>query len=186
MTMNPSWQEALKTALKKNRREPQARYLQLATVAADGSPRNRTVVFRGFADASDDLLVVTDTRNEKVGELIAEPRVELCWYFAITREQFRIRARCDVLDGQTESSQAQRLALWGQLSEAAAEQFFWAHPGDVVGSSDSLPVSPEPPSHFVGLSFAPQFVDYLSLKHPQQRVRYQWAGGEWCGEAVNP
>lgn len=186
MQHSTHWQSALKAALKKNRREPQSRYLQLATVAADGSPRNRTVVFRGFAENSDDLLVVTDTRNEKVGELLAEPRAELCWYFAITREQFRIRAQCEVLDGTTEASQSQRLALWALLSDAAAEQFFWARPGEEVGVSGDLPITPEPPAHFVGLRFTPEAVDHLVLKKPQQRTRYQMAGGQWVSEAVNP
>lgn len=184
--MQDHWLTALQSALKKNRREPQARYLQLATVAADGTPRNRTVVFRGFAEDGEGLLAVTDTRSDKVGELMAQPRVELCWYFSITREQFRLRGGAEILDASTESSEAQRLALWEKLSDAASEQFFWAHPGERVGASGPLTVSDAPPEHFVGLRFTPDHVDYLELKSPQRRTRYWREGGVWHNEAVNP
>ena len=55
-----------------------ARWLQLATVAADGTPRVRTLVFRGWGAASH-LDLLTDGRSAKLAELQANPAVELAW-----------------------------------------------------------------------------------------------------------
>ncbi len=184
--MPEAWFTPLRAAIKGNRREAAARYLQLATVAADGSPRNRTIVFRGFAEDSYDLLAVTDTRNEKVGEILTDARVELCWYFPVTREQFRIRALATILDSSETRLHEQRINLWQSLSDAASEQFFWAHPGEAVGLSSAHPVTETPPEHFVGLKFSPTHVDRLSLRHPQTRSRHVRRDGRWHTDAVNP
>ena len=64
--------------------------MQLATVSADGKPRVRTVVFRGF-NALNNLEFITDARSEKVGQIMStSPAAELCWWFPVTREQFRV------------------------------------------------------------------------------------------------
>jgi hypothetical protein len=67
-----------------------ARWLQLATVALDGSPRVRTLVFRGWADAAV-LDLLTDGRSAKTIELQQQPVVELCWLLPQARSQFRLR-----------------------------------------------------------------------------------------------
>ena len=45
----PPWRPLLRGAREREGRDPRARWLQLASVAADGSPRVRTLVFRGWA-----------------------------------------------------------------------------------------------------------------------------------------
>ena len=42
----PRWRPLLRGALERQGRSPQARWLQLASLAADGTPRVRTLVFR--------------------------------------------------------------------------------------------------------------------------------------------
>ena len=116
------WQSALKEALRKNKRDAHNRYLQLATVREDGSPANRTVVFRGFTENSSQLCMVTDLRSEKLAEIALQPMGEACWYFTNTREQFRLRGELTA-DGASDS--VQRRATWGNLSDAAKAQFFW-------------------------------------------------------------
>ena len=71
-------------------RSPAARWLQLATVAADGTPRVRNLVFRGWADAAA-LDLLTDRRSSKAAELLPQPAVELCWLLPKARSQFRLR-----------------------------------------------------------------------------------------------
>ncbi|MGL6134866.1 MAG: pyridoxamine 5'-phosphate oxidase, partial [Prochlorococcaceae cyanobacterium] len=64
----PPWRGLLKGARHREGRSPLARWLQLATVASDGSPRVRTLVFRGWGGpAALDLL--TDGRSAKPAEL---------------------------------------------------------------------------------------------------------------------
>ena len=68
----PPWRALLRGAREREGRAPQARWLQLATVAADGSPRVRTLVFRGWVGpASLDLL--SDTRSAKAAQLARQP-----------------------------------------------------------------------------------------------------------------
>ncbi|MFN9070851.1 MAG: pyridoxamine 5'-phosphate oxidase family protein, partial [Cyanobacteriota bacterium] len=64
-----------------------ARWLQLATVAPDGTPRVRTRVFRGWAGPAE-LDLLTDGRSAKPGEVADQAAVELCWLLP--------RARCQV------------------------------------------------------------------------------------------
>ena len=68
---------------------PYCKYVQLATMNRDGTPRVRTVVFRDFVDET--LSFVTDGRSQKVEELQHQSIVEVVWYFQGSREQFRLR-----------------------------------------------------------------------------------------------
>ena len=74
----PPWRPLLRGAREREGRQPQARWLQLATVATDGTPRIRTLVFRGWAGAAV-LDLLTDGRSAKVAELSQQPAVELGW-----------------------------------------------------------------------------------------------------------
>ncbi|NET50524.1 MAG: pyridoxamine 5'-phosphate oxidase, partial [Merismopedia sp. SIO2A8] len=94
--MQAPWRSPLARALHRNRSLPNARYVQLATVRPDGTPANRTVVFRGFVAGRDELQMVSDRRSEKVHHIQHQERHhksamgEICWYFPKTREQFRL------------------------------------------------------------------------------------------------
>ena len=85
----PPWRSPLARALHRNRSLPHLKFVQLATVDAEGMPHNRTIVYRGLVDETHQLKFVTDHRSEKIAQLQAQPRVELCWYFTKTREQRR-------------------------------------------------------------------------------------------------
>ena len=86
----PPWRPLLRAAREREGRSPQARWLQLATLAPDGSPRVRTLVFRGWAEsASLDLL--SDARSAKAAEVEHQPLVELCWLLPKARVQFRLQ-----------------------------------------------------------------------------------------------
>ncbi|MEM9215060.1 MAG: pyridoxamine 5'-phosphate oxidase family protein [Cyanobacteria bacterium P01_F01_bin.150] len=92
------WRSPLSHAIHRNRSLPNARYVQLATVRPNGTPANRTIVFRGFvADQfcqnrllQNTLQFVTDNRSEKAIEINHQALGEVCWYFPKTREQFRL------------------------------------------------------------------------------------------------
>ena len=87
------WRSPLARALHRNRSLAFARYLQLATVRDTGRPANRTVVFRGFLDDTNQLKFITDSRSQKAEEISLYPWGEICWYFPKTREQFRIAGK---------------------------------------------------------------------------------------------
>ncbi len=106
MSTCPAWRVALEGALDHGRHSPQTRYVQVATVRPDSCPSNRTLVFRAFLDPGHQLVFTTDLRTAKVTYLETNPWTDACWYFVLSREQFRIAGRAMVCaqDGETEKA----------------------------------------------------------------------------------
>jgi pyridoxamine 5'-phosphate oxidase len=182
----PPWRIALARSLHLNRSLPQSRYLQLATKDERGWPRNRTVVFRGWLEPSSRLQFVTDVRSAKIQALSQYPEAEICWYFAKTREQYRIAG---LLQLEREGTNRQR--AWQAISEKAQQQFGWPPPGEA--RAKEIAFAPRkldplnPPETFGLLLLLPQLVDFLQLRgNPQNRWSYELKGREWQTEDINP
>ena len=187
MTLAP-WRPALARALHRNRARAYCRYLQLATISANGKPSNRTVVFRGFVDEK--LQMVTDSRSEKVQQIQACPWAEICWYFTITREQFRIAGELTLI-GSDNDPDAIRPNAWQAMSANAHQQFYWPHPGrlrtDENAFEPTAVATDQPPDSFCVLLLEANRVDHLILRGaPQHRMIYTQVQGEWGLEEVNP
>ncbi|MCG9891299.1 MAG: pyridoxamine 5'-phosphate oxidase family protein [Thermosynechococcaceae cyanobacterium MS004] len=195
MTPLASWRPALARALHLNRALANARYFQLATVRADGRPANRTVVFRGFRLDTNQLMIISDRRAQKIAQLQQSPWAEICWYFPKTREQFRLSGRLSRIDqGNAElqhSDYCDFCQVWEKLSASAREQFYWPPPGQPHHESES-PLAPptdqeQPAENFTLLLFDPIEVDHLDLRsHPHVRHRYGCEAGQWSVEKLNP
>lgn len=192
MSLAP-WRSPLARALHRNRSRPFSRYFQLATVRSDGTPANRTVVFRGFQPDSNTLLIITDQRSQKIGDLAGQPWAEACWYFTESREQFRLLGQLQLVVQQSpEPLQTLRQQVWQGLSAAARSQFSWPHPGQPRAESSAfevaLPAPPALPAAFSLLLLVPTRVDHLALRgSPQDRTQYRLEADEaWAVEAVNP
>lgn len=193
MSLAP-WRSPLARALHRNRSLPYARYLQLATIKEDGRPANRTVVFRGFVEDTNQLKFVTDSRSDKASQIEHQAACEICWYFPNTREQFRIAGSLQLIGANfvDASLQSVRQQAWQELSDAARLQFSWPHPGKP--RSDSAAFNPEPPSpteplpHFCLVLLEPHQVDHLELRgEPQNRWLYQLDQSQaWSSQAINP
>ena len=131
------WRVLLLKSLDKTRDMPESRYFQLATVDSGGLPHNRTVVCRGVDENQSLMWVVTDNRNKKVTELHSNPHAAVCWYFAKTREQYRMRVSCRVDTPNDDRALCQQ--HWERLSVAARQQFLWGEPGsERTGPKKSL------------------------------------------------
>lgn len=204
------WRSPLARALHRNRALAYARYLQLATVRADGRPANRTVVFRGFVDTLSEknlLKFVSDRRSQKMLQLESQAWAEACWYFPKTREQFRLSGRMLVVgQAQTRPQQqpatqqpetqhrlaAERQTTWQNLSDNARSQFYWPEPGaPCQPSADFQPVTIDdlhPPETFCLLLFNLDRVDHLELRgEPQNRFLYTKNKNQaWSCQSVNP
>lgn len=188
------WRSLLAGALHRNRSLPYARYVQLATVRANGRPANRTVVFRGFLNDTNQLQFITDDRSEKVEQIQQQHWGEVCWYFPNTREQFRLSGLLTLVqesDPDPALSKA-RHSLWENLSDAARIQFAWADPGKPRADDDPF-APPQPDPHvplpnFCLLLLNPTEVDHLELRgNPQNRHHYlQDSEQSWHVESVNP
>ena len=144
------WRTHLAGALHRNRSLIYARYLQLATVRSDGTPANRTVVFRGFAEG-DRLQIISDRRSAKIQEMSENHHAEACWYFPKTREQFRLGGHLQAVSeaGEDEALQQLRSHLWQTISEKRPLRVRLARTWGRSRSPRSLPSlppqSPHPP-----------------------------------------
>jgi PPOX class probable FMN-dependent enzyme len=184
MNKQADWRDRLDSALKGNRRDAYSRYLQLATVGLDGAPRCRTVVFRGFLEESNTLLAITDGRSQKVEEIARDNRAQVHWYFARSREQFRMETGVTMAEP---GRQGNLIAdVWSRLSEAARDQFFWHPPGEPLESGETLSPTESPPNTFRLMLMEPQKVDYLWLGKRHQRVISVSSGDMWEETQVNP
>jgi pyridoxamine 5'-phosphate oxidase len=183
----PPWRPLLRAARQREGRGPQARWLQLASVARDGSPRVRTLVFRGWAGPAQ-LDLLTDSRSAKAEELGHEPRLELCWLLPKARCQFRLRGALQML--AAEAAAAAQQQYWQQLRPEARALWGWPAPGEPLQRSGPFPAAladgtPLPKS-FQLLRIALVQVELLELSGvPHQRRRWCAADG-WREQALNP
>lgn len=200
------WRSPLSRALHRNRSQPFCRFLQLATLRTDGTPANRTIVFRGFLDTlaaqGNQLTFISDRRSEKTQQIQQNPDVEICWYFTKTREQFRISGQMTIVTAEATTAELKyaRRQTWQKISEKARQQFDWPHP-KAARTEDAefdvpFPNEKEPLPDFSLLLLAPHTVDYLNLRgNPQDRVIYTRSRDKkeqsstehtWTTSLVNP
>lgn len=183
----PDWRVLLRGARQREGRSPGARWLQLASVGTDGTPRVRTLVFRGWADAVR-LDLLSDGRSTKAEELAAQPAVELCWLLPKAHSQFRLRGHLELPAGA--DLLAARERHWLQLSPAGRALWGWPAPGQALESAAAFPSeladgTPLPP-HFLLLRIHVEQVELLELTGtPHRRQRWREATG-WRCEALNP
>lgn len=192
MSLAP-WRSPLARALHRNRSQPASRYLQLATIKENNQPANRTVVFRGFLENTDQLQFVVDTRSEKINQITHQPWGEACWYFTQTREQFRIAGQLILVqaDHPDFTLQQARQTLWQNLSDSARIQFVWAAPGqpraELAAFSPPAPNPEKALDNFCLLLLEPVQVDHLELRgEPQNRQIHYQELGQWSTQSVNP
>jgi pyridoxamine 5'-phosphate oxidase len=193
MSLAP-WRSPLGKALHLNRSLANVKYLQLATVRSNGHPANRTVVWRGFREDTNELKLITDFRSQKIADIYENPWGEACWYFSRTREQFRLHGKLLLITEETadEALQTLRVQTWKDLSLGARAQFSWAEPGLPRDFHKpfrmELPTPEEILPDFCLLLFDPIAVDHLQLRgDPQFRTKYDRSpGGKWNTIAVNP
>ncbi|MGF1537570.1 MAG: Npun_F5749 family FMN-dependent PPOX-type flavoprotein [Elainellaceae cyanobacterium] len=191
--MTAPWRSPLSRALHRNRAAPDARYFQLATVRPDGSPANRTVVFRDFREGTDEVQIVCDRRSQKPEQIRHEQQGEICWYFPKTREQFRLSGVLNLVSmEETEPALREaRTAAWQAMSDSGRLLFVWPHPAqprkpDVL-FTDEPPDAATPVDNFCLLTLVPSLVDHLELRgEPQNRWRYAFENGDWTVVEVNP
>lgn len=189
------WRSPLARALHRNRSQPHHRFFQLATVTPEGLPKNRTVVFRGFIEQTNDLKIITDRRSGKIQELAQCNKAEIAWYFVKTREQFRLSGEITVISSTNGDSPlfSTRQKTWQAISDNARSQFAWPDPAATrIDGKEVFEVEPPDPDipldNFVLLVVKVVAIDHLELRgEPQNRWLYQLqSDNTWQKTEVNP
>lgn len=140
----PAWRKRLDKSLSVNGTQVQSKFYQVASISADGLPKNRTMVFRGFLSETQNFVSVTDIRSEKIQEWNGSlsNMFEICWYFTESREQYRISGDVYLVSlasvsgklklADTKYREHNSLAFlkehWNKLSSDAKQQFYCSEP----------------------------------------------------------
>jgi PPOX class probable FMN-dependent enzyme len=142
----PAWRQQLSRSLHLSRSKPEAKYFQVASVALDGLPCVRTMVFRDYLEDTNSLLAVNDIRSEKFEQWQAQSDTQLHWYFVKSREQYRLSCKTSMVyqnesgslviagkDAGADISNQQQLfemyeKQWSKLSEKAQDGFYCPKP----------------------------------------------------------
>ena len=179
----PPWLFLINSAQRKESRVSSSRWIQLATIGIDNTPRVRTVVFRGWSK-SYEMEILTDKRSQKINELDLNNNVEVCWFFSKTKCQFRLQGKSTIDEGNDTSRH------WEQLSKSSKLMWSWPSPGksfvskckDEIESEKSMGM----PDNFSLLKIKVNHVDQLTLNKPMH-IRKRWVLKDaWIEERVNP
>ncbi|WP_293866597.1 pyridoxamine 5'-phosphate oxidase family protein [uncultured Alsobacter sp.] len=161
----------------------------IATVAADGRPRLRTVVLRGFDTARRELRFHTDARSPKVAEMTAEPRIGIHVYDPGAKVQIRVDATVSLhADGGIADN------AW--LTSQPMSRVCYATrpaPGSPIGEggSFSLPANPQEVetgrANFVAVIARIDALEWLHLAQTgHRRACFSWTGDDCEGTWLAP
>ena len=181
--MIPPWFSLLTSAQRIESEFNVSKWVQLATIGIDNTPRVRTVVFRGWSEAYE-MEIYTDKRSQKYHELDLNNNVEICWLFSRSKSQFRFRGTSRIVLGK------EQLHHWQKISEKSKSMWSWPSPGRnyVFNKKKDLPVNKidDPLTNFTLLKIDITHVDHLVLEEPIH-IRNSWIRkNKWVQERINP
>ena len=194
-----AWRSRIDRSIAKSRKIRGGNYVQISTVDDQGLPACRTVVFRGFHENKDEtsiaMKMITDKRSEKVAQIAANPACEMVWWFAQSKEQYRLSGKLKLIGGDECNPELllARKQQWGNLSDPAREQFYWCPPGEFSGAPSSVPTGGRDeegkvlavPDTFLLMLLYPYQVKYLRLTDNFAQ-KDSLTGGEWASQRINP
>ena len=120
----PPWLAPISSAQRKESKLNSSRWIQLATIGIDNTPRVRTVVFRGWSESYEMEIYTLIKEVKKMNELDLNNNVEICWLFSKSKCQFRFRGTSRIELGN------ERQRHWDQLSEKSKSMWSWPSPGN--------------------------------------------------------
>tara|TARA_Y100001968_G_scaffold326026_1_gene368330 strand:+ start:327 stop:878 length:552 start_codon:yes stop_codon:yes gene_type:complete len=183
MNIMPPWISHIISAQRKESNKNSSRWIQLASIGCDNTPRVRTVVFRGWSE-SYEMEIYTDKRSQKYFELNMNDNVEVCWLFSKAKCQFRFRGTTRI------ATVEENLIHWNQLNEKTKSMWNWPRPGDQYNLNQSTDLSinsnVDSLNNFTLLKIYITEVDQLLLHKPIHTRRRWKLKSEWIENRINP
>ncbi len=150
----------------------------LATIDARGNPDARTVVLRGVDTVARELLVYTDCRSPKVGQIADHPAASFVFWSAALNWQLRIAARLRIEVGTPRAD-----AIWAQLSStpAARDYLSPAAPGQPLVAGPGSLIDGRDGHHLAIVVARIERIDWLELgRKRHRRAVFEAGSGRWC------
>jgi len=183
MNIIPPWISHIISAQRKESNINSSKWIQLATIGLDNTPRVRTVVFRGWSETYE-MKIYTDKRSQKYSELELNNNVEICWLFSKAKCQFRFRGTSKIELGKD------KLLHWNELNEKVKSMWSWPSPGENyifdTKYNFSRRTKGDSSHNFSLLKIYINEVDQLLL-HKPIHTRRRWTRiNEWVEKRINP
>jgi hypothetical protein len=150
----------------------------LAGIGADGAPAVRTVVLRGFENATRSLAMHTDTRSAKVTDFARNAAAALHFWNPETRVQIRVSGQIALHAGDQVAE-----AAWTNLRDSSRATYrVEPGPGTVISAPHDTHASSEEAafSVFCVMLMRISSLEWLHLAHGSHaRARFRWDNGEF-------
>lgn len=179
-----------------NRRSP-LHTPALATVTAEGIPRQRIMVLRAVDRGNRRLRFHTDGRTSKIADIQNRSAVSVLGYHGASKVQLRLTGSAEVQTSGPDADAAwQKASLYGQrcyLAEPAPGSRVDAPTSGLDPAIEGIKPTPEQVipgrAHFAILEMEVQVIEWLFLAHGgHRRAIFHWRpeSGHWEGSWLVP
>ncbi|MGY6741894.1 MAG: pyridoxamine 5'-phosphate oxidase family protein [Cecembia sp.] len=160
------------------------RFVVLSTSGGHGVD-SRYVVLRSIDEALH-FFIFTDSRSEKINELIAYPYASLLFYHPQKRVQIRVQAN-SIIHQQNETAKHRWKSVQGEARKAYQSILPPGHPIHEPGAAFSWNENLADFSFFSVIELIPTSIELLQLNGLEHlRIRFTYSDGDWTGQWLAP